>query len=94
MYLNMLKTNGTLICIGIPPTPIQINGFNLLGNRRSIAGSKIGSISETQDMLDYCEEYNIFSDVEVIAMKDINAAYERMIKGDVRYRFVIDMSTL
>jgi uncharacterized zinc-type alcohol dehydrogenase-like protein len=94
MYLNMLKTNGTLICVGIPPTPVEIYGFNLLGNRRSIAGSTIGSVQETQEMLDYCAEHNIVSEVEVIAIKDINAAYERMIKGDVRYRFVIDMATL
>lgn len=94
MYLNMLKTNGTLICVGIPPTPIEMYGFSLLGNRRSIGGSQIGGMKETQEMLDYCAEQNIVSEVEVIAMKDINTAYERMIKGDVRYRFVIDMATL
>jgi uncharacterized zinc-type alcohol dehydrogenase-like protein len=94
VYLNMLKTNGTLICVGIPPTPVQFKCFNLLDNRRSIAGSKIGSVQETQEMLDYCAEHNIVSEVEVIAIKDINTAFERMIKGDVHYRFVIDMSTL
>jgi uncharacterized zinc-type alcohol dehydrogenase-like protein len=94
MYLNMLKTNGTLICVGIPPTPVQFRGFNLLDNRRSIAGSKIGGVQETQEMLDYCAEHNIVSEVEVISIKDINTAFERMIKGDVRYRFVIDMATL
>jgi uncharacterized zinc-type alcohol dehydrogenase-like protein len=94
MYLNMLKTNGTLICVGIPPTPIELFGFALLGNRRSIGGSSIGGIKETQEMLDYCAEHNIVSEVEVISIKDINTAYDRMIKGDVHYRFVIDMSTL
>ena len=94
MYLNMLNTNGTMICVGIPPTPISLLGFQLLGNRRSIAGSSIGGIPETQEMLDYCAEHGITSDVEVIPMKQINEAYERMMKGDVRYRFVIDMSTL
>ena len=94
MYLNMLKTNGVLICVGIPPTPIEMMGFSLLGNRRSIGGSSVGGIKETQEMLDYCAENNIVSDVEVISMKNINEAFERMIKGDVHYRFVIDMSTL
>jgi alcohol dehydrogenase (NADP+) len=94
MYLSMLNTNGTHIVVGIPPTPGQIAEFNLIGQRRSIAGSMIGGIPETQEMLDFCSEYNIVSDVEVIAMKDVNKAYERMLKGDVRYRFVIDMSTL
>lgn len=94
MYLRMLNTNGTMICVGVPPEPTQILGFNLIGNRRSVGGSLIGGLPETQEMLDYCAEHNIVSDVEVIDMSDINEAYERMLKGDVRYRFVIDMSTL
>ena len=94
VYLNMLDTNGTMICVGVPPTPTQILGFNLIGNRRSIGGSLIGGLPETQEMLDYCAEHNIVSDVEVINIKDINTSYERMLKGDVRYRFVIDMATL
>lgn len=94
MYLGLLNTNGVHICVGAPPTPSEVRAFSLIGNRRSIAGSMIGGIPETQEMLNYCSEYNIVSDVEVIAMKDINQAYERMLKGDVRYRFVIDMSTL
>jgi uncharacterized zinc-type alcohol dehydrogenase-like protein len=94
MYLGMLATNGTHICVGAPPTPAAVAAFSLIGNRRSLAGSMIGGIPETQEMLDFCSSYNIISDVEVIAMKDINKAYERMLKGDVRYRFVIDMSTL
>jgi len=94
MYLRMLATNGVHICVGAPPTPSQIKSMTLIGNRRSIAGSSIGGIQETQEMLDFCSSYNIVADVEVIAMKEINEAYERMLKGDVRYRFVIDMSTL
>lgn len=94
MVLSLLKTNGVQICVGVPPTPAEILGFNLIGKRRSIAGSMIGGIAETQEMLDYCAEHNIVSDVEVIDMKDINEAYDRMLKGDVRYRFVIDMATL
>ena len=93
-YLNMLNTNGVLICVGAPPAPAQVPAFNLIGNRRSFAGSLIGGLPETQEMLDYCAAHGITSDVEVIAMKDINEAYERMLKGDVRYRFVIDMATL
>jgi uncharacterized zinc-type alcohol dehydrogenase-like protein len=92
--LSLLKTNGTMVVVGIPPNPVPVSAFSLIGGRRSLAGSLIGGIQETQEMLDYCAEKNITSDVEVIAMKDINTAYERMIKGDVRYRFVIDMSTL
>jgi alcohol dehydrogenase (NADP+) len=93
-YLGMLKTNGVMVCVGAPPAPAQVPAFNLIFQRRSMAGSLIGGLPETQEMLDYCAEHNIVSDVEVIAMKDINEAYERMIKGDVRYRFVIDMKTL
>ncbi|RPE08316.1 NAD(P)-dependent alcohol dehydrogenase [Chitinophaga lutea] len=92
--LSMLRVNGVQICVGVPPTPTEVLGFNLIGKRRSIAGSMIGGIPETQEMLDYCAEHNIVSDVEVIDIKDINEAYERMLKGDVRYRFVIDMATL
>ncbi len=83
-----------MVCVGAPPTPAQIPAFNLIMKRRSLAGSLIGGIPETQEMLDYCAEHNIVSDVEVINIKDINEAYERMLKGDVRYRFVIDMATL
>lgn len=94
LYLNMLNTNGKMVCVGAPPTPAQVPAFNLIMNRRSLGGSLIGGIPETQEMLDYCAEHNIVSDVEVINIKDINEAYERMLKGDVRYRFVIDMATL
>ncbi len=94
MYLTMLSTNGVQICVGAPPSPSEIQAFTLIGNRRSLAGSLIGGLPETQEMLDFCASYNIVSDVEVIAMKDIGKAYDRMLKGDVRYRFVIDMATL
>ena len=93
-YLGLLRTNGTMVCVGVPPTPAQVPALNLIFGRKSIGGSLIGGLAETQEMLDYCAANNIVSDVEVIAMKDINEAYERMLKGDVRYRFVIDMATL
>lgn len=94
VYLNLLDTDGIMICVGAPPAPAQVLGFNLIGERRSIAGSLIGGIPETQEMLDYCAEHNIVSDVEMIPMQDINTAYERMMKGDVKYRFVIDLASL
>jgi uncharacterized zinc-type alcohol dehydrogenase-like protein len=94
IYLNMLNTDGVMICVGAPPEPAQVPAFNLIFQRRSIGGSLIGGLPETQEMLDYCAEHNIVSDVEVIEMKDINEAYERMLKGDVRYRFVIDLKSL
>lgn len=93
-YLNLLKTNGTMIVVGVPPAASAVPAFNLIAKRRSIIGSLIGGIKETQEMLDYCAEHNIVSEVEVIDVKMINEAYERMIKGDVRYRFVIDIATL
>jgi uncharacterized zinc-type alcohol dehydrogenase-like protein len=93
-YLGLLRTNGVMVCVGAPSTPAQVPAFNLIFGRKSIAGSLIGGIPETQEMLDFCAEHNIVSDIEVIAIKDINEAYERMLKGDVRYRFVIDMATL
>ncbi|HEY9363322.1 MAG TPA: NAD(P)-dependent alcohol dehydrogenase [Chitinophagaceae bacterium] len=94
LYLGMLKTNGVMVCVGAPPIPSKVSAFNLIGERRTLAGSLIGGIPETQEMLDYCAEHNIVSDVEVIKMSDINEAYERMLKGDVKYRFVIDMASL
>jgi len=94
VYLKMLRTNGSHVCVGLPTEPIQVNAFSIIGGRKSLSGSSIGGLPETQEMLDYCAEHNIVCDVEMIAMKDINTAYERMIKGDVKYRFVIDMATL
>jgi uncharacterized zinc-type alcohol dehydrogenase-like protein len=94
IYLNLLRTNGTMIVVGVPPSPSQVPAFNLIAKRRSIMGSLIGGIKETQEMLDFCAEHNIVSDVEVIDIKKINESYERMLKGDVRYRFVIDIASL
>lgn len=93
-YLGLLRTSGVMVCVGAPPAPAVVPAFNLIFGRKSIAGSLIGGIPETQEMLDFCAANNIVSDVELIAIKDINEAYERMLKGDVRYRFVIDMATL
>ncbi len=93
-YLSLLKTNGIHICVGAPSEPYKLRAFALMAGRRSVAGSGIGGLPETQEMLDYCAKHNIVSDIEIINIKDITAAYERMIKGDVRYRFVIDMGTL
>ena len=93
-YLGLLRTNGVMVCVGAPPSPAVVPAFNLIFGRKSIAGSLIGGIPETQEMLDFCAEHNIVSDVEIIAMKDINEAYERLLKSDVKYRFVIDMATL
>jgi uncharacterized zinc-type alcohol dehydrogenase-like protein len=94
MYLSLLRTDGVHICVGVPPKPAEIAAFSLLGGRKSLAGSGIGGIKETQEMLDFCAENNIVSDIEMIDIKDIQTAYDRMEKGDVRYRFVIDMATL
>jgi len=93
-YLNLLRTNGVMIVVGIPESPSKVPAFDLLLKRRSILGSIIGGIKETQEMLDFCAEHNIVSDVEVIPIQKINEAYERMIKADVRYRFVIDLASL
>ena len=93
-YLGLLKTNGNLVCVGAPPAPAQIPAYNLIGGRKSIGGSLIGGLPETQEMLDYCADNSIVSDIELINIRDINTAYERMMKGDVRYRFVIDMATI
>jgi uncharacterized zinc-type alcohol dehydrogenase-like protein len=93
-YLNMLKTNGTHILVGLPSKALEVQPFSIVGGRKNVAGSSIGGLPETQEMLDYCAEHNIVSDIELIDIKDINQAYERMVKGDVRYRFVIDIATL
>ncbi len=93
-YMSMLKVDGVHICVGAPPTPAAVHAFSLIIGRKSIAGSSIGGIAETQEMLDFCAEHNIVSDIEMIDIKDIHQAYDRMVKGDVRYRFVIDMATL
>lgn len=94
LYLSLLRTNGTHICVGVPPDPAAVHAFSLIAGRKTLAGSMIGGLPETQEMLDFCAKHNIVSDIEIIDIKDINKAYERMVKGDVRYRFVIDMATL
>jgi len=93
-YLNMLKTKGVMVCVGLPHAPAEVPGFNLIFHGRSIAGSLIGGIAQTQEMLDFCAANNITADVEVINIKDVNKAYDRIEKSDVKYRFVIDMATL
>jgi alcohol dehydrogenase (NADP+) len=93
-YLSMLRTRGIMICVGLPNKPAEVPASSLIFQARSIAGSLIGGIAETQEMLDYCAANNITSDVEVIDISEINKAYERMEKSDVKYRFVIDMATL
>jgi uncharacterized zinc-type alcohol dehydrogenase-like protein len=90
----MLKTNGVHVLVGIPPKPLEIAAFGIIDGRKSVAGSSIGGIPETQEMLNYCADHNIVSDIELIKIQYINEAYERMLKGDVRYRFVIDMASL
>lgn len=93
-YLNMLNKNGTMVIVGVPPAGEPLNAFSMIMKRRSIMGSLIGGIKETQEMLDYCAEHNITSDVEIIDMNYINEAYDRMNKSDVKYRFVIDMASM
>lgn len=93
-YLSLLKLDSTMVLIGIPEHAIPVNPFALIGKRRHLAGSLIGGIRETQEMLDFCGKHNIVSDIELINIKDVNSAYERVIKSDVRYRFVIDISSI
>ena len=94
LYISLLKTKGTHVCIGVPPSPYELQAFGLIMGRKSIVGSLIGGLPETQEMLDFCAENGIVSDIELIDIKNINEAFDRMIKGDVRYRFVIDIATL
>jgi len=93
-YIALLKRDGTLTLVGAPPTPSPILGFGLLFRRRQLAGSIIGGIRETQEMLDFCAEHGITSDIELIRMEQVNEAFERLLKSDVKYRFVIDMASL
>ena len=93
-YLKLLRLDGTMVSVGAPPEPLPVPVFALFGNRRSFAGSSIGSIAETQEMLDFCAERGIASEVEVIGADAVNEAYERVLASDVRYRFVIDVDTL
>ncbi len=93
-YLNLLTLNGAMVVVGVPPLPNAVHAFSLIMKRRTLAGSLIGGIKETQEMLDFCAEHNIVSDVEVIKADYINEAYERILKSDVKYRFVIDIASL
>jgi uncharacterized zinc-type alcohol dehydrogenase-like protein len=93
-YLNQLRVDGSLALVGAPEHPLPVAAFSLIPFRRSFAGSTIGGIAETQEMLDFCGKHNIVSDIEMINIQQINEAYERLLKGDVKYRFVIDMASL
>jgi uncharacterized zinc-type alcohol dehydrogenase-like protein len=93
-YLNLLKRDGNLVLVGAPEKPLPVAAFPLIFRRRSFSGSLIGGLPETQEMLDFCGQHNITSDIEMIRMDQINTAYERMLKSDVKYRFVIDMTSL
>ena len=93
-YLSLLKRDGALTLVGVPEKPLPVAAFNLLSKRRSLAGSAIGGIRETQEMLDFCGTHGITADIEMIEIQQINEAYERLLKSDVRYRFVIDMASL
>jgi uncharacterized zinc-type alcohol dehydrogenase-like protein len=93
-YLGLLKREGTLCLVGVPPEAAAVHAFGLVMGRKSLAGSLVGGLPETQEMLDYCAEHGIVSDVEVIPASAINEAYDRMLRSDVKYRFVIDMATL
>jgi alcohol dehydrogenase (NADP+) len=94
LYLSMLKRDGTMILLGAPPEPSTVAGFSLIARRKRLVGSMIGGIPETQEMLNFCAEHDIVADIELIKMEEINEAYERMLRSDVKYRFVIDMESL
>jgi uncharacterized zinc-type alcohol dehydrogenase-like protein len=91
---NLLGLDGNITLVGAPPKPLAVSAFALITRRRSLSGSNIGGIAETQEMLDFCGEHNITADVEVIPIQKVNEAYERLLKSDVKYRFSIDMSSL
>ncbi|NTJ67121.1 NAD(P)-dependent alcohol dehydrogenase [Agrobacterium rhizogenes] len=93
-YLNLLKYDGSMVLLGVPEHAVPVHAFSLIPGRRSLSGSMIGSIKETQEMLDFCGEHNIVSEIEKISIQQINEAYERVLKSDVRYRFVIDIASL
>lgn len=93
-FLSLLRLNGALVIVGAPPQPLPVHSFALMGNRASFAGSSIGGIAETQEMLDFCAAHGLAADIETIGVDKINEAYERVLASDVRYRFVIDVATL
>ena len=93
-YLRLLKIDGNMVLVGAPMEPLPVTSFRLINGRRSFAGSNIGGIAETQEMLDFCAKHNLVADIELIRYDQVNEAYERLLKGDVRFRFVIDMASL
>ncbi|MET7292008.1 NAD(P)-dependent alcohol dehydrogenase [Streptomyces griseoloalbus] len=93
-YLSLLKTDGALVNVGAPEEPVSLNLFSVIGGRKTLAGSSIGGIRETQEMLDFCAEHGIGAEIELVAAAEINEAYERVLNSDVRYRFVIDTATI
>jgi uncharacterized zinc-type alcohol dehydrogenase-like protein len=92
-YLNLLRLDGNITLVGAPEKPLEVAAFSLIVARRSLSGSSIGGIAQTQEMLDFCGEHNITADVEVIPIQKVNEAYERLLKSDVKYRFCIDMAS-
>ena len=93
-YLGLLRRDGTLCLVGLPDEPISIAPFSIITNRRSFSGSMIGGMSQTQEMLDYCAEHNIVSEIELIPYSNLASAFERVVSGDVKYRFVLDNKSL
>lgn len=93
-YLNLLGRDGNITLVGAPERPLPVAAFGLIFRRRSLSGSPIGGIAETQEMLDFCGRHNITADVEVIPIQMVNEAYDRLLKSDVKYRFSIDMASL
>ena len=93
-WLSLLARDGTLVTLSIPSTPLTVSPVSLLNNRRSLAGTRSGGIAETQEMIDFCAAHRIAAEVEIIGADEIDAAYERLLAGDVRFRFVIDIATM
>lgn len=93
-YLSLLRRDGNLTLVGVPAKPLALSAFGLIMGRRSVSGSNIGGIAETQEMLDFCAAQNITADVEIIPIQKVNEAFERLLRSDVKYRFVIDMTSL
>lgn len=93
-YLNLLRHDGTVVLVGLPPEALEVGAFSIVSGRRSLSGSNIGGINETQEMLEFCAKHNITADIELVNIQNVNEAFERLEKGDVKYRFVIDMASL
>jgi uncharacterized zinc-type alcohol dehydrogenase-like protein len=92
-YLNALKVDGSVVIVGLPNQPLEIGAFNVVNGRKSFSGSNIGGITETQEVIDFCAEHNITADIELISVDQLDEAFERLEKGDVKYRFVIDIAS-